>query len=241
MSLAIQPAPSPLPAVHDPRDSAPRVNRYRDQLPSIYRQQAEDRRKPGEDPPLREIERDAGGTPEDVQPLREVLRAMGILLGPIEYWLAQAAAQLDPKYAPDNLLLFLADWVALDLNEHFAIQARNTHRLRRLIPAAFPGYRQRGTLKGMTDMLDALLADKPWWRARITPRTSMDFVLGPDNLLGRGVALGIGNAPHEFSVEIQMPEGDALDEITEAEIRSLLESEKPAHTYFTLLEPVKLP
>lgn len=207
------------------------VERYRQMLPAVFRRPTN-----RSDAALGDAAAELPAAEEiydaEELPLIQLLRAFAVLFEPIEQWLAQTDASLDPRYATDHMLRFLADWVALDADTVGAMAMKDMQRLRKLVPAAFPAYRRRGTHDGLQALLRALLPEYP---VVITPLTSRDFILGAghNSRIGRGIALGKGNTPHEFTVEIRTPDGTLPEAIEEA-VCELLDAEKPAHTRYRL-------
>jgi phage tail-like protein len=147
--------------------------------------------------------------------------------GPIEERIDNIHYYFDPKMAPNDLLPWLATWVDLVLDEHWPDEKR-----RRLLSAMVPLYRQRGTRRG----LQAYLAIYTGQQARITEHRAHNFVLGQITHLGPSAALGKHNISYTFDVFLQLPpaenEGQRLER--RRKIEAIIESEKPAHTAYTL-------
>jgi hypothetical protein len=82
----------------------------------------------------------------------------------------------------------------------------------------------------------------------ISEHRAKDFRLGTNGRLGAGVALGKGNVPHTFTVRVRVkaidtPAGDGPADVMERERKSqrymrvletIIETEKPVHTRYTL-------
>ena len=67
----------------------------------------------------------------------------------------------------------------------------------------------------------------------VEPTITEDFggmTLGPQSQLGRNTVLGGGN-PHTFTVTFEV---DDPDTINVEQVKSIIETEKPAHTSYTL-------
>lgn len=160
---------------------------------------------------------------------------------PVERQIDDMALYFDPKMTPRDFLPWLASWFSLVLDERLSEE-----RQRRLIQSAVWLYRKRGTKQGLKEYLEIYTGG----RAEIVEYRAHNFILGPQARLGPSIALGTGNMPHTFSVELYLPpdpapardgppKGDRHEqERRELEhrrlIEALIEAEKPAQTYFTL-------
>ncbi len=146
--------------------------------------------------------------------------------GPIDGHSEQIWPSFDPGTTPADLLPWLATWLDLALNERWPEAKR-----RKLLQAAIRLYRQRGTHHGLQEYLEIYTGA----RAQIVEHRARNFSLGPEARLGQGVALGVSNAPHTFTVQLALPA--ALSDAAEARrsIEKIIEAEKPAHTAYTLL------
>jgi phage tail-like protein len=146
---------------------------------------------------------------------------------------------------PDaDFLHFLASWIALPLRSEKPIDAQ-----RAFFHAALPLYRGHGTLPGMEALLRAWLKGDLWETTPplliltdLTPadnggnaifRLAETATLGVDTVLGEGPAFFfIVDLVTDPTVrELRDPVG--LDLFRQA-ARSLLDAEKPAHTYYEL-------
>jgi len=153
--------------------------------------------------------------------------------------------QLTHRPQPDSdHLTYLAGWLALPLRSEKPIAFN-----RAFFKAAIPLYAQRGTMPGLEGLLrawlkgDLLEADPPLSLLTDLTRIQTDvadvFQLGVGAQVGVNTVLGEG-APFYFAVdlvtdpavrELRSPEGL---EVFERAARSLLDSEKPAYTYYQL-------
>lgn len=134
----------------------------------------------------------------------------------------------DPRLTPNDLLPWLATWVDLMLDEQWPDEKR-----RRLLSAMVPLYRQRGTRHG----LQKYLAIYTGQQARITEHRAHDFRLGKITRLGPSAALGKHNVSYTFDVTLKLPPAENEDKRKERrrKIEAIIESEKPAHTAYTLM------
>jgi phage tail-like protein len=152
---------------------------------------------------------------------------------PIDNQISGLSNYFDPMLTPSRVLGWLGGWLNVELDEQLP-----EPRQRRLIQRAARLYRQRGTKAGLEAMLELWTDGK----ATIIEHRSENLRLGKKMRLGRGVALGRRNAPHSFTVRLCLPpiEGEEPPqhqqriEQTRPRIEQLLQSEKPAHTTYTL-------
>lgn len=119
----------------------------------------------------------------------------------------------DVHRAPAEFLPWLAGWAALTLREDLAEE-----RQRQFIRQVIPLYRQRGTKAGLQKILQIYLGDD-------IPITIYDDEAG----------FGFAPPSHFFQVEISFKDRD-LNELRrkQAIVQSIIEQEKPAHTYYGL-------
>jgi phage tail-like protein len=159
--------------------------------------------------------------------------------GPIESQITQISRYLDPLMAPAPLLPWLASWADLALDERWP-EAKQ----RRLIKSVVSLFRRRGTLQGLIELLEIYTGARP----QIIEHRANNLVLGDSARLGPSIALGKGNVPHTFTVALDLPplaSERSAAALTDAEIarmkadrrrviESIIDTEKPAHTRYTL-------
>ncbi len=146
---------------------------------------------------------------------------------PIEDRINHLTYYLDPKMTPPEMLPWLATWVDLVLDEKWPEEKR-----RKLLSAMVPLYRQRGTRRGLQRYLEIYTGQQ----AQIVEHRAHNFQLGKITRLGPSAALGKRNVSHTFSVMLNLPAAANEDERKERQrkIEAIIESEKPAHTAYTL-------
>jgi phage tail-like protein len=152
---------------------------------------------------------------------------------PREGIIRQLPFYFDPRTAPPDLLPWLASWLNLVLDEQWPEEKR-----RQLLEATVGLYRKRGTRRGLQEYLEIYTGTKP----QIVEHRARNFTLGIGARLGPGIALGAENVPHTFTVILRLPpveagsEEEALDlqQKRRHVIERIIESEKPAHTAYTL-------
>jgi phage tail-like protein len=146
--------------------------------------------------------------------------------GPIEQQIDLIPYFLDSKMAPLDLLPWLATWVDLTLNPQWPEEKR-----RRLLQQAVWLFRKRGTRIGLHDYLEIYAGQPP----QIIEHRANDFRLGRDARLGPSIALGARNHPHTFTVTLRLPSIEAAPAAERRRtLEAIIESEKPAHTRYTL-------
>ena len=146
---------------------------------------------------------------------------------PLEERIDNVHYYLDPQLTPPDLLPWLATWVDLMLDEKWPEEKR-----RKLLSAMVPLYRKRGTRRGLQQYLEIYTSRK----AHIAEHRAHNFQLGKITRLGPSAALGKRNISHTFSVTLTLPPVKSEEERKERQrkIEAIIESEKPAHTAYTL-------
>jgi phage tail-like protein len=149
---------------------------------------------------------------------------------PIETQIDAIDNYFEPMMTPTRMLSWLASWLGINLDERLPEE-----RQRRLIRRAASLRRRRGTKVALREYLEIYSGGS----VQIVEHRATNLILGPDSQLGPGVALGLDNHPHMFTVIVRLPHGwqdGARGD--ERSLRRLLESiidaEKPAHTAYTL-------
>jgi phage tail-like protein len=152
---------------------------------------------------------------------------------PIDRQIENVHYYFDPRTTPPSFLPWLASWLDLELDERWS-----EAQVRQLIRWAIALHRSRGTKWGLLKYLEIYTNQK----AEIIEHISNNFVLGAEARLGSAIALGQGNIPHTFSVNLRLPQPDATNQrerareenLTRRTIESIIEMQKPAHTVYTL-------
>lgn len=172
------------------------------------------------------------------------------LTGPrgVEELLERIQGYFDPTVAPPQFIDWLASWVALELQQSrdwmqddfgltrqvedqlAPLTAERETRNRRLIQQATTLYRKRGTKAGIEEYLQIYAGNI---NVVINELTDL-FQVGVTSTVGSGAM--IGERPHYFQVQVTVP---APNPVVLAEykrsVRAVIDSEKPAHTYYDLL------
>jgi phage tail-like protein len=154
---------------------------------------------------------------------------------PVEGQIDHLPFYIDPKMTPPDFLPWLASWFNLILDERLSEEQQ-----RRLVQSAVSLYRRRGTKQGLQEYLEIYTGEQ----AEIIEHRAHDFRLGPEARLGPGVALGTGNRPHTFTVVLSLPpipssvggkkERTRHERERRRTLETIIETEKPAHTTYTL-------
>jgi phage tail-like protein len=139
----------------------------------------------------------------------------------LESTINNMALYFDPLLTPESLLPWLAFWMDLVLDATWPIERR-----RELVKSAGELYCWRGTKRGLTEYLRIYTGSVPEISEYI-PGMSLD----DETRLGINTKLGSSGTGHHFSVSIELDGEAVIDTDT---IRSIIDSQKPAHTSYTL-------
>jgi phage tail-like protein len=143
------------------------------------------------------------------------------ILDPIENTVDNLALYFDPLLVPESLLPWLASWVDLALDPNWPLERR-----RMLVKNAAELYRWRGTRHGLSEYLHIYTGVEPEILEYIP-----GMILDDKSRLGVNTVLGSSGAGHHFSVIIAAQKVSWVNIRT---IRSIIDSQKPAHTVYTL-------
>ena len=142
------------------------------------------------------------------------------ILGPLENIIDNMAYYWDPDICPEELLPWLASWMGLDMDKSCPVERR-----RELVRSASYLFRWRGTRRGLREFLRLYTG--------VEPQITEDFGgigLSGEHELGHNTVLGGGNQ-HVFTVTFEV---DSTDSINTTMIRTIIETEKPAHAGYVL-------
>jgi phage tail-like protein len=143
------------------------------------------------------------------------------ILTPIENTVDNMALYFDPRITPESVLPWLASWVDLALDPSWPLERR-----RELVTKAAELYRWRGTRRGLSEYLRIYTGTSPSILEYIP-----GMILDAKTQLGVNTLLGSSGAGHHFTVIIEVPEDSHIDNKI---VREIIESQKPAHTIYTL-------
>jgi phage tail-like protein len=133
---------------------------------------------------------------------------------------------IDHDQAPSEFLAWLAGWVALTLRDDWSDQHK-----RSFIANAAQLYRLRGTKAGVLQFLKIYIGDNP--RVELSELTDR-FQIGVHSRVGVDTYLD-GGSPFYFRVRVVLGIEDLQKQMDI--LNSLIDLQKPAHTFFDL-EPI---
>jgi phage tail-like protein len=142
----------------------------------------------------------------------------------LEEAISQLAVLFDPERTPEDFLPWLAAWTAFTLRADLTV-TKQRHFVAQIIPL----YRRRGTKENLQTLLSIFTVGVP----TITEVAGV-FQVGAHSTVG--VDTYVGEAPpHYFRVVIALPRTEPKVIDRQMEIaKSLIEFEKPAHTFYDL-------
>jgi phage tail-like protein len=143
------------------------------------------------------------------------------ILTPIENTVDNTALYFDPRLTPETFLPWLASWVDITLDPKWPLERR-----RELVSNAAELYRWRGTRRGLSEYLRIYTGKKPQIIEYIP-----GMILDEKTQLGVNTVLGSSGTGHHFTVIFDF---DGSENIDQKVIRQIIESQKPAHTDYTL-------
>jgi len=143
------------------------------------------------------------------------------ILKPVENTVDNLALYFSPLMTPESLLPWLASWVDLTLDPTWPEERR-----RELVKSAAELYRWRGTKRGLSEYLRIYTGSVPEISEYI-PGMRLD----QDTELGINTRLGSSGTGHHFTVTLELDESSEIDVNT---VKAIIETQKPAHTVYTL-------
>jgi len=152
--------------------------------------------------------------------LYRMLSLFGDELAGVEDTVDAIRDRLSPERAPEEFLPWLSSWVALVLDETWAVEKR-----RRLIREALDLYRWRGTIRGLRSFVEIYTGLTP----EIVESFNACWQVGVRSTVGEDTKVYEPDGdPHCFSVLV-----NSFEELTPHEkqkVIEIVEREKPAHT-----------
>jgi len=143
------------------------------------------------------------------------------IMTPIENTVDNTALYFDPQLTPEPMLTWLASWIDVALDLRWPLERR-----RELVSQASELYRWRGTRRGLSEYLRIYTGKKPEIIEYIP-----GMILNEKTQLGVNTVLGSSGTGHHFTVILRLGRNDNVDRKT---IERIIESQKPAHTDYTL-------
>lgn len=200
-------------------------SRYLDYLPAVFQQDARPGRTNWLGRFLRGFEAILTGVGDPAAPgLEEQLDGIPGALAGVERTFEPGPGLPDGERAPDEFLEWLANWVALSLRADIAPE-----RQRVLIANAVRLYRLRGTRAGLEQLI-GLYTTLGATVEEAGPRLQ----IGVHSTVGVDTAVD-GGPPHYFRLTVRLST-TSPDELAAQRriVASIVDAEKPAHTYYTL-------
>ena len=142
------------------------------------------------------------------------------VLGPLERAVDNLELYFDPLITPESLVPWLASWFSLTLDPGWTMK-----KCRELVKSAAILHRLRGTKRGLSEYLRIYTGSVPEISEYI-----QGMSLDSETKLGVGTRLGSAGTGNHFTVTLELND----DEIDIDTVRSIIESQKPAHTVYTL-------
>jgi phage tail-like protein len=143
------------------------------------------------------------------------------ILNPVENSVDNLALYFDPLLTPEQLLPWLASWVDLTMDPGWPLERR-----RELIKSAAELYRWRGTRRGLAEYLRIYTGVQPEILEYIP-----GMILDEKSRLGVNTVLGSSGTGHHFTVILDLNKSQKIDTRI---VRKIIDSQKPAHTVYTL-------
>jgi phage tail-like protein len=158
---------------------------------------------------------------EDSSFLARYLMIFGTIFDQFERMLDTLPHYFTADTAPDAFLPWLASWVGLILEDGWPEE-----RKRALLASAIELHRRRGTVRGIVEHVFLYTGVRP----SVLERGS-GLVLGKASRLGYQTMLGRGDDHNTFAVVLRVPDPQRIDR---AQLRTIVEAQRPAHTSFAI-------
>lgn len=143
------------------------------------------------------------------------------VLNPIENTVNNIPYYFDPRLTPEAVLPWLASWVDVMLDQSWPVERR-----REMVSQAAELYRWRGTRRGLSEALRIYTGKRPQIIEYIP-----GMILDEKTYLGTNTVLGSPGTGHHFTVIIK---ADENEKINPQVVKDIINSQKPAHTSYTL-------
>jgi phage tail-like protein len=142
----------------------------------------------------------------------------------LEETIAGVASYFEADNTPEDFLKWLSGWVALSLRADVPVAVQRT-----FIGRAVRLYNMRGTVQGIKETINIYVGTYPAIDEMGTP-----FEVGVSSTIGENTLLDSG-APHFFRVTLNLntTNEEQIGKITQV-VTSILDLEKPAHTFYSL-------
>lgn len=143
------------------------------------------------------------------------------IMQPLENTIDNLSLYFDPIITPPSFIPWLASWLDLVADPSWTIKKQ-----RELIKSAAILHRLRGTKRGLSEYLRIYTGHTP----EIT-ESIQGMTLDSDTQLGVNTVLGSPGSANSFTVTLEISGDDEIDMET---VKAIIDSQKPAHTVYTL-------
>jgi len=143
------------------------------------------------------------------------------IMMPDEHIVDNISSYFDPEMTPRPFLDWLASWLDLCLDPNWPEE-----RCRKLVKSAAELYRWRGTKRGLSEYIKIYTGVEPEIQ-----EYEPGMTLNNDTKLGAGAQLGSGADWCHFAVVLTVDKDDKIDD---TKVRVIIESQKPAHSTYSL-------
>ncbi len=143
------------------------------------------------------------------------------ILDPIARVIDNGALYLDPLLAPEAFLPWLASWIGVSLDPRLPVERR-----RDVLQSSADLFRWRGTKKGLEACLRLAVGVEPK-----IDEGSPGMSLSSQTRLGENTVLGSAGEANHFTLTLIQESGREIDA---GHVRAIIESQKPAHTSYSL-------
>jgi phage tail-like protein len=158
---------------------------------------------------------------QDDELMGQFLLIFESIMNPLANSVGNLELYFDPRTAPESLLPWLASWLGLALDESWPLERR-----RELVRSAADLHRWRGTRRGLSEYIEIYAGAVPEISEYIE-----GMRLDEGTRLGSDTRLGSSGTGHHFTVTLNVDDDSSVDA---EKIRAIVESQKPAHTAYTL-------
>jgi len=143
------------------------------------------------------------------------------IMGPLENTIDNLAMYFDPLLTPEAFVSWLASWLNLVPDPTWTMK-----KWRELVKSAAILHRLRGTKRGLSEHLRIYTGIVPEISEHI-----QGMSLDSETKLGINTKLGSPGTGNHFTVTLEL---DGNNEVDIDTVRSIIDSQKPAHTGYTL-------
>jgi phage tail-like protein len=151
----------------------------------------------------------------------QYLKIFEDILQPIENSIDNIAFYFDPLMTPEALVPWLASWLDLASDPTWTLKKR-----RELVKSAAVLHRLRGTRQGLSEYLRIYTGNVPEISEYVK-----GMILDSNTQLGINTILGSAGTGNSFAVSIEF---DSANQVNVDVIKAIIDSQKPAHTVYTL-------